>query len=67
VLTVSAVLVVSLVTGQTVELGLQTADFVLLLLSTLAVSVVTISVPRTNVLQGMVHLFLAYPMLIFAR
>ena len=63
----SAVLVVSLVTGQTVELGLQTADFVLLLLSTLAVSVVTISVPRTNVLQGMVHLFLAYPMLIFAR
>ena len=66
-LTVPAVLVVSLVTGQTVELGLQNADFVLLVL-TLAVSVVTFSAARTNVLQGMVHLilFLAYMMLIFA-
>jgi Ca2+:H+ antiporter len=66
-LTVPAVLTVSLVTGEAVELGLQNADFVLLLL-TLAVSVVTFSAARTNLLQGMVHLtlFLAYVMLIFA-
>ncbi|MGD8275450.1 MAG: calcium:proton antiporter [Thiohalocapsa sp.] len=66
-LTVPAVLTVSLVTGEPVALGLQNADFVLLLL-TLAVSVVTFSAARTNLLQGMVHLtlFLAYVMLIFA-
>jgi len=66
-LTVPAVLTVSLVTGAHVELGLQNADLVLLLL-TLVVSVVTFSAARTNLLQGMVHLilFLAYVMLIFA-
>ncbi|MCG6942979.1 MAG: calcium:proton antiporter [Thiohalocapsa sp.] len=66
-LTVPAVLMVSLATGETVELGLQHADFALLLL-TLVVSVVTFSAARTNLLQGMVHLilFVAYLMLIFA-
>lgn len=66
-LTVPAVLTVSLVTGAQVELGLQNADLVLLLL-TLVVSVITFSASRTYLLQGMVHLilFLAYVMLIFA-
>jgi Ca2+:H+ antiporter len=66
-LTVPAVLIVSLATGETLELGLQHADLILLLV-TLAVSVVTFSTARTNLLQGAVHLilFLAYVMLIFA-
>jgi len=66
-LTVPAVLTISLVLEKEVELGLQGADTILLLL-TLAVSIVTFSSNRTNVLQGSVHLvlFLAYLMLIFA-
>jgi Ca2+:H+ antiporter len=45
----------------------QGADLTMLLLK-LAVSVVTFSSSRTNVLQGSIHLilFLAYLMLIFA-
>jgi Ca2+:H+ antiporter len=67
-LTIPAVLAISLATGKPVVLGLQNADFVMLLLS-LAVSVVTFASGRTNVLQGTVHLllFLAYLMFIFAR
>jgi Ca2+:H+ antiporter len=66
-LTVPAVLAISLVTGKTVELGLQGAD-ILMLAATLLVSMVTFSAARTNLLQGVVHLtlFLAYLMLIFA-
>ncbi len=66
-LTVPAVLTIGLVTGESIELGLQSADLIMLLL-TLAVSMVTFSSSRTNVLQGSVHLllFLAYIMLIFA-
>ncbi|EIC22185.1 calcium:proton antiporter [Thiorhodovibrio frisius] len=66
-LTVPAVLVISLVTGKTVELGLQGADM-LMLVVTLMVSMVTFSAANTNLLQGVVHLtlFLAYLMLIFA-
>lgn len=66
-LTVPAVLVISLVTGKPVELGLQDAD-ALMLIVTLLVSMVTFSATRTNLLQGVVHLtlFLAYLMLIFA-
>jgi Ca2+:H+ antiporter len=66
-LTVPAVLTISLALNKKVELGLQGADMILLLL-TLAVSIVTFSSNRTNVLQGSVHLvlFLAYLMLIFA-
>lgn len=66
-LTVPAVLAISLFTGHPVELGLEPAKQVLLLV-TLAVAVVTFSAQRTNVLQGLVHLilFFAYLMLIFA-
>ncbi|WPL19623.1 Calcium/proton antiporter [Thiorhodovibrio winogradskyi] len=66
-LTVPAVLAISLATGKRVELGLQGAD-ILMLIVTLLVSMVTFSAARTNLLQGVVHLtlFLAYLMLIFA-
>ena len=43
--------------GRGVVLGLDHTDFVLLLL-TLAVSVVTFASGRTNVIQGVVHLIL---------
>ncbi|MGB5832906.1 MAG: calcium:proton antiporter [Thiohalocapsa sp.] len=66
-LTVPAVLVISLFSGKPLELGLQHADLVMLLV-TLAVSMVTFSAMRTNLLQGVVHLilFFAYVMLVFA-
>lgn len=66
-LTVPAVLAISLATGKPVELGLDGTD-ILLLVTTLLVAVLTFSAPRTNVLQGVVHLILfgAYVMLIFA-
>jgi len=62
-LTIPAVLVVGLVTGTGVVLGLSGVEGVMLAL-TLAVSVITFSSGRTNVLQGAVHvaLFLAYLM-----
>jgi Ca2+:H+ antiporter len=67
-LTVPAVLVIGLVTGRSVVLGLGHTDFVLLLL-TLAVSVVTFASGRSNVMQGAVHLllFAAYLLLMFER
>ena len=67
-LTVPAVLVIGLVTGHAVVLGLDHTDLVLLLL-TLAVSVVTFASGRTNVMQGAVHLLLfgAYLLLMFER
>jgi Ca2+:H+ antiporter len=65
-LTVPAVLGISLVTGRTVELGLQGADPILLV-TTLLTAVVTFSAQRTYLLLGVVHLilFLTYLMLIF--
>lgn len=65
-LTVPAVLGISLVTGRTVELGLQGADPIMLV-TTLLTAVVTFSAQRTYLLLGVVHLilFLAYLMLIF--
>jgi Ca2+:H+ antiporter len=65
-LTVPAVLAISLVTGRTVELGLQGADPIMLV-TTLLTAVVTFSAQRTYLLLGVVHLilFLAYLMLIF--
>ncbi len=65
-LTVPAMLVISNLTKHEVYLGLASANDVLLLL-TLAVSVVTFASGRTNVLQGAVHivLFAAFVMLIF--
>jgi Ca2+:H+ antiporter len=65
-LTVPAMLAVSYVTGREVHLGLEKANNLLLLL-TLAVSVVALASGRTNILQGAVHvvLFAAFVMLIF--
>ena len=65
-LTVPAMLAVSYFSGREVHLGLEKANNVLLLL-TLAVSVVTFASGRTNILQGAVHvvLFAAFVMLIF--
>ena len=65
-LTVPAVLIIAIATGRHVTLGLPPVDSLLLLL-TLAVSVVTFSSGHTNVLQGAVHLvlFFAYLVLIF--
>ena len=66
-LTVPAVLVVGLLTGQRVVLGVDPADMVLLAL-TLILSVVTFGGARTTVLEGAVHLvlFLVYLVLIFS-
>ncbi|MBB4200626.1 calcium:proton antiporter [Rhodoblastus sphagnicola] len=65
-LTVPAMLVVSHWTGRPIVLGVEHADFVILLL-TLGVSIVTFASGRTNILQGFVHLllFLAFVLLIF--
>ena len=65
-LTIPAVLTIGLVTGQTIILGLDPADSLLLVL-TLAVCALTFTSNRTNVLLGAVHmlLFFAYVMLIF--
>ncbi len=65
-LTVPAMLIVSHLTHRTMILGVEGTDQVMLLL-TLAVSVVTFASGRTNVLQGAVHLllFATYLLLIF--
>jgi Ca2+:H+ antiporter len=65
-LTVPVMLAISLATGQSIVLGLENSDAVMLPL-TLAVSVVTFASGRTNVLQGAVHLllFAAYLLLMF--
>jgi len=65
-LTVPVMLAISYFTAHEVYLGLNAANDLLLVL-TLAVSVVTFASGRTNVLQGAVHvvLFAAFLMLIF--
>lgn len=65
-LTVPTMLAISWLIGRNIILGVENTSFVLLLL-TLAVSVITFSSGRTNLLQGAVHvvLFLAFLMLIF--
>jgi Ca2+:H+ antiporter len=65
-LTIPAVLTIGLITKRSVVLGVQGGNFPLLLL-TLAVSVVTFTSGKTNVLQGCVHLllFAVFLMLIF--
>jgi Ca2+:H+ antiporter len=64
-LTVPAMLVVSYLSGREIYFGLNGANNVILIL-TLAVSVVTFASGRTNVLQGAVHviLFASFVMLI---
>src|SRR5437867_6361010 len=66
-LTIPAVLAIGLLTKRSVSLGLQGGNLPLLLL-TLAVSVVTFTSRRTNVLQGCIHLllFAVFVLLIFA-
>ena len=60
-------LAIGLLTGQTVVLGLDGVQMVLLLL-TLVLSSFSFGGVRTNMLQGAVHLvvFLAYLMLVFS-
>jgi Ca2+:H+ antiporter len=67
-LTIPLVIAVSLFTGRSLVLGLDAVDIVLLVLS-LITSILTFSLPRTNVLLGSVHLLLfgAYLMLMFDR
>lgn len=67
-LTIPLVITISLVTGRALVLGIDAVDTVMLLL-TLVTSIVTFSLPRTNMLLGCVHLllFLAYMMLMFER
>jgi Ca2+:H+ antiporter len=67
-LTIPLVIAVSLVTGRTLELGLNPVSTLMLLL-TLGTSMLTFAVPRTNVLSGCVHLLLfgMYLMLMFDR
>lgn len=67
-LTIPFVLVSGLITAQTIYLGLDAPNIVMLSL-TLVVSILTFSTPRTNILLGAVHLllFLAYLMLLFQR
>jgi len=66
-LTISAVLTIGLITERPVTLGVQGGNLPLLLL-TLAVSVVTFTSRKTNVLQGCIHLLLfgVFVLLIFA-
>jgi Ca2+:H+ antiporter len=68
VMTIPLVIGISLATGRTLVLGIDSVDTVMLLL-TLVTSIVTFSQPRTNLLLGCVHLllFLAYMMLMFER
>ena len=65
-LTIPAVLVIGMVTGEHVVLGL-TGEETVMLMVTLLVCILTFASGKTNVLQGAVHilLFLAYIMLIF--
>lgn len=65
-LTIPAVLMIGLFTGNTIVLGLSPVNAILLVLL-LSVSTITFSNSRTNVLLGAVHLliFAAYVMLMF--
>jgi Ca2+:H+ antiporter len=67
-LTIPAVLAIGFLTDQTIVLGLDPINSIVLML-TLIVSTLTFASPRTNVLLGAVHLllFFAYLMLIFER
>lgn len=64
-LTVPAMLAISYLYGRPVQLGVEHSDLVMLLL-TLAVSIITFSSGRTHLMQGAIHivLFIAYVLLI---
>jgi len=65
-LTVPAMLLISHFSSHPVILGLEHTDLVMLVL-TLAVSIITFASGRTNLMQGAVHLvlFVAYFLFIF--
>ena len=65
-LTIPSVLVINHLIERPIILGLEHTDFALLIL-TLALSIITFTSGRTNMLQGVVHLllFAAYILLIF--
>ncbi len=65
-LTIPAVLVIGLVTGKTVELGLDNVEMVLLV-TTILSAMVNFGSGRSTVLQGTIHLllFIAYVVLLF--
>lgn len=63
-LTVPAMIAISHLIGHPILLGVQNADLVMLVL-TLAVSLVTFASGRTNVLQGLVHALLFGAYLLF--
>ena len=65
-LTVPAVILISLATGKSIQLGLSPSNQILLAV-TLAVSTLTCITGRTNVLNGFIHLvlFITYFVLIF--
>ncbi len=65
-LTIPSVLMINHLIDRPIVLGVEHSDFALLIL-TLAVSMITFTSGRTNVLQGVVHLVLfgAYVLLIF--
>jgi Ca2+:H+ antiporter len=67
-LTIPSVLIIGIITGQTVILGLDSVNTILLLLL-LAVSSITFSSSRTNALLGVIQLliFCAFVMLMFER
>ncbi len=66
-LTIPAVLIITLLTGQTITLGIGGGNLPLMVL-TLAVSIVTFGSGKTSVLQGCIHLllFAVFVLLIFA-
>ncbi len=65
-LTIPLVIAVSLFTGRSLVLGLESADMIMLVL-TLFTATLTFMLPRTNMLLGCVHLllFAAFCMLLF--
>lgn len=63
-LTIPALLIISIVTGYTIELGLDEANLYLLLL-TILVAVVNFAGTRTNVLSGIVHIVLFFTYIVF--
>ena len=64
-LTIPAVVAISIVLGQPLELGLDAKDQILLVL-TLLLGVITLGTGRTTVLQGIVHLVIFAVFLFFA-
>jgi Ca2+:H+ antiporter len=65
-MTVPAVLMIGLVTGQKIVLGLEAVD-ALLLFATILVSLLTFSSRKTNIIHGVVHivLFISYVVMVF--